>query len=103
MGNFEFFQYSECWWIIQRSWIPALLVTLQACFLVAERTLAETTFLFDFFGFGVYLNKQMLACLLACLGPYPGHNGSSQARGQIGAVAAGLHHSHSNVGPEPCP
>ena len=24
--------------------------------------------------------------------------GSSQARGQIGAAAAGLHHSHSNVG-----
>ena len=27
---------------------------------------------------------------------------SSQARGQIGTVAAGLHHSHSNVGSEPC-
>ena len=25
---------------------------------------------------------------------------SSQARGQIGAVAAGLHHRHSNVGSE---
>jgi len=24
--------------------------------------------------------------------------GGSQARGQIGAVAAGLHHSHSNMG-----
>ena len=28
--------------------------------------------------------------------------GDSQARGQIGALAAGLHHSHSNVGSEPC-
>jgi len=28
--------------------------------------------------------------------------GGSQARGQIGAVAAGLHHSHSNVRSEPC-
>ena len=28
--------------------------------------------------------------------------GSSQARGQIGAAAAGLHHSHSNAGSEPC-
>ena len=28
--------------------------------------------------------------------------GSSQARGQIRAIAAGLHHSHSNVGSEPC-
>ena len=27
--------------------------------------------------------------------------GSSQARGGIGAAAAGLHHSHSNVGSEP--
>ena len=27
--------------------------------------------------------------------------GSSQARGQIGATAAGLHFSHSNVGSEP--
>ena len=27
--------------------------------------------------------------------------GSSQARGQIGATATGLHHSHSNVGSEP--
>ena len=28
--------------------------------------------------------------------------GRSQARGRIGAVAAGLHHSHSNAGSEPC-
>ena len=28
--------------------------------------------------------------------------GGSQARGPIGAVAAGLHHSHSNMGSEPC-
>ena len=27
--------------------------------------------------------------------------GSSQARGQIGAIAAGLHHSHSNTRSEP--
>ena len=27
--------------------------------------------------------------------------GGSQARGLIGAVAAGLHHSHSNMGAEP--
>ena len=27
---------------------------------------------------------------------------SSQARGQIGVAAAGLHHSHSNRGSEPC-
>ena len=28
-------------------------------------------------------------------------NGSSQARGQIRATAAGLHHSYSNAGSEP--
>ena len=27
--------------------------------------------------------------------------GSSQARGQTGTTAAGLHHSHSNAGSEP--
>lgn len=29
------------------------------------------------------------------------YGGSSQARGQIGAVASGLHHSHSHMGSEP--
>ena len=28
--------------------------------------------------------------------------GGSQARGGIGAIAAGLHHSHRNKGSEPC-
>ena len=28
--------------------------------------------------------------------------GSSQARGQIGAIATVLHHSHSKAGPEVC-
>ena len=28
--------------------------------------------------------------------------GGSQARAQIGAAASGLHHSHSNMGSEPC-
>ena len=32
------------------------------------------------------------------LGLYPWHIGSSQARGPIGAVAASLRHSHSNMG-----
>ena len=32
----------------------------------------------------------------------PAAYGSSQARGLLGAVAAGLHHSHSNRGSEPC-
>ena len=32
----------------------------------------------------------------------PAGYGGSQARGPIGAVAAGLHHSLSNAGSEPC-
>ena len=31
----------------------------------------------------------------------PSAYGSSQARDQIGAIAASLHHSHSNVGSKP--
>ena len=31
----------------------------------------------------------------------PTEYGGSQARGRIGAVAAGLYHSHSNAGSEP--
>ena len=31
----------------------------------------------------------------------PAAYGSSQARGRVGSTAAGLHHSHSNVGSEP--
>ena len=32
----------------------------------------------------------------------PAAYGGSKARGPIGAVATSLHHSHSNVGSEPC-
>ena len=32
----------------------------------------------------------------------PSAQGSSQARGRIGAVAVALHHSHSNAGSEMC-
>ena len=34
--------------------------------------------------------------------PPPVEYGSSQARGQIGPAAAGLHHSHSNTGSKLC-
>ena len=34
-------------------------------------------------------------------GAAPAAHGGSQARGLIGAPAASLHHSHSNVGSEP--
>ena len=38
---------------------------------------------------------------LPSVGPIPVAYGGSQARGLIRAVAAGLHHSHSNAGSEP--
>ena len=42
-------------------------------------------------------------CLFVCLFCFvsiPKAYGNSQARGQIGAPAASLHHSHSNMGSE---
>ena len=45
----------------------------------------------NFFFFGLFF-------LMVALAAY----GGSQARGLIGAVAAGLCHSHSNVRSEPC-
>ena len=43
-----------------------------------------------------------LLLLLAFLRAAPTTYGSSQARGQIGAVNASLHHSHSNTGSKMC-
>ena len=49
----------------------------------------ELSVVFFFFFFGLFYRAA------------PEAYGGSQPRGQIGAVAAGLHHSHSNVVPEP--
>ena len=46
-------------------------------------------YLFSFFGLFVYFRAS------------PTAYGGSQARGPIGAVAAGLHQSHSNAGSKP--
>ena len=46
-----------------------------------------------FFGFGVFLPFAFEGFRAA-----PVAYGSSQARGHIGAIATGLHHSHSNTG-----
>ena len=40
-------------------------------------------------------------CLFAFFGAAPAAYGGSQARSLIGAVAAGLHHNHSNAVSEP--
>ena len=42
-----------------------------------------------------------LFCLFCYFYAAPAAYGGSQARGRMGAVAAGLHQSHSNVGSEP--
>ena len=42
-------------------------------------------------------------CLFVFSMAAPETYGGSQARGPIGAVAAGLHQSHSNAGPKPTP
>ena len=44
---------------------------------------------------------ELFLFFLSFLGPLPVAYGGSQARGPIGATAAGLCHSHSNVGSEP--
>ena len=46
------------------------------------------------------LGKDFFFCLFAFSRAAPQAYGSSQARGPIGAVAIGLHHSHSNMGSE---
>ena len=53
--------------------------------------------------FGLVFFLLLFGCLLFCLfRAAPKACGSSQARARIGATAAGLHHSHSNAGSEPC-
>ena len=49
-----------------------------------------------------FLIKKFFFCLFAFSRAAPAAHRGSQARGLIGAVYAGLHQSHSNVGSEPC-
>ena len=44
----------------------------------------------------------IIIIIFAFLRAAPTVYGSSQARGQIGATATRLEHSHSNAGSEPC-
>ena len=48
----------------------------------------------------LFLFFNYLFCLFATSWTAPVSYGGSQARGQIGAVTAGLHQSYSNVGSE---
>ena len=49
------------------------------------------------------LKYVLFVCLFVCslYRAAPGGYGSSQAGGQIGAIVAGLHHSHSSARSEP--
>ena len=64
---------------------------------------SDSTFLFSsqFSGDNVFFFV-FLVFFFAVSWATPAAYGSSQARGRIGAVASGLHQSHSNVGSEPC-
>ena len=51
-----------------------------------------------------FLSLFVCVCVCVCMCVFratPTAYGVSQARGRIGAVAAGLHHSHINARPEP--
>ena len=45
-----------------------------------------------------HLNAVLFLCLFCFFRATPEAHGSSQARGQTGAAAAGLHNGHSNAG-----
>ena len=54
----------------------------------------------------IFFLLYFLSCFFVCLSfcffkAEPEAHGGSQARGQIGAVVTGLHHSHSNARTEP--
>ena len=65
--------------------------------LVGISLVSEVEHLFIFFFFIFFF-----FCLLPFLWAAPAAYGGSQARGQIGATAAGLHYSHSNTRSEQC-
>ena len=50
----------------------------------------------------IYGGHLYFFCLFAISWAAPMAYGGSQARGRIGAIAASLRQSHSNVGSEPC-
>ena len=50
---------------------------------------------------GIQVIEKLFFCLFGLFRAAPMAYGGSQAKGQIGAAAAGLHHSHSNAGSEP--
>ena len=50
----------------------------------------------------LYIHIHFFFGLFAFSRATPTAHGGSQARGLNGAVATGLHHSHSHVGSEPC-
>ena len=49
----------------------------------------------------VYISTHIFFCLFCPFRVTPAANGGSQARGLIGAAAAGLRQSHSNAGFKP--
>ena len=71
---------------------------VQASFYVSPTLLLSCVFSFYLLLF-IYL---FIFCLFTPSWAAPAAYGGSQARGRIGAAAASLHWSHSNLGSEPC-
>ena len=76
---------------VMLSVISKILLKVEIILILTKVSLA--LFLFFFFFFLFFFASSRAA---------PTAYGGSQARGQIGAVAAGLHHSHSHTRSEPC-
>ena len=88
------------------SWSFHLIITYQSPRLFVKQIMYERNVIFPkrivgccFFWGGVFF-----VFVYFFLGPHPGHMQVPRlgARDQIGATAAGLHHSHSNTRSEPC-
>ena len=76
------------------------LESFQFFFLSFLSSFLPKVFRFSFFPFFPFL-PSFLSCLFAFSRAAPMAYGISQAKGLIGAVAAGLRQSHSNMGSEP--
>ena len=73
-----------------------------------DKKIQEKSLIFNLFNFFlVRIRVTFFLCVCVCVSmclfrAAPAAYGGSQARGRIGAVAAGLHHGHSSTRSKPC-